>query len=358
MVASWWIGADGRADRLRGRSTRSSAPAAPGAGSANRMAPLWRVATQRAMASPSPVPPMAAPSAGSASVPKRSNARSRSAGATPGPSSATSSSHRSSLISHVTRTRPPSGLCRTALSSTLVSSWRSRAASAWTSSDSGISTSNLTARPVGTRSATTSSTSAPTRTGASAQRRDARLHAGELEEVADKPTDPLGLVDGAAQVRRIGRSYAVREVLQRGGERGKWRPELVGDRGHQVALLAVDGGELGRHLVERPGQLADLVGGVGADPPAVVATGHPPGGLGHLPQRRGHADGEQLGDREGEGHGDGYGEQRRNGGAAGERADQGRDEGTGGDQQPQLDLDRGQGLQRRAHAPSPDSCSA
>ena len=39
-----------------GRSTRSSAPDVPAGGSANRMAPLWRVATQRAMARPEPGP--------------------------------------------------------------------------------------------------------------------------------------------------------------------------------------------------------------------------------------------------------------------------------------------------------------
>ncbi len=183
--ASWWVGADGRAGGLKGRSTRSSAPDVPAGGSANLIAPLWRVATQRAMARPSPVPPVAAPSTGSASVPNRSNARSRSAGATPGPSSATSSRHRSGVTSQVTRTRPPSGLCLTALSSTLVSSWRSRAGSACTSSASGMSTSNRTARPVGTRSATTSSTRAPTRTGPS---RSGATPASTRESSSRSPT--------------------------------------------------------------------------------------------------------------------------------------------------------------------------
>ena len=184
------------------------------------------------------------------------------------------------------------------------------------------------------------------------QRCHARLHAGELEQVTDQGADPLGLVDRAAEVGGVGRADAVGEVLERGSERGEWRPELVGHRGHEVALLAVDGGELGRHLVERPGQLADLVGRLGVHPPAVVAPGHPAGRLGHLSQRRGHADGEQLGEGEREGDGDGYGEQHRHVGTAGERADQRGDQHARGDQQPQLDLDGGERLQRRAHARS------
>ena len=193
------------------------------------------------------------------------------------------------------------------------------------------------------------------------QRCHARLHAGELEQVTDQGADPLGLVHGPAEVLRVGRTDAVGEVLEGRGECGQRRPELVGDGGHEVALLVVDAGELGRHLVERAGQLADLVGGVGAHPPPVVAPGHPAGRFGHLPQRRGHADGEQLGDGEREGNGHGYGEQHRYGGTAGERADQRGDQRARGDQQPQLDLDRGERLQRRAHAPSPrcsPCCSA
>ena len=92
------------------------------------------------------------------------------------------------------------------------------------------------------------------------QRRYAGVDPGELEEVTDQGADPLGLVHGAPEVLRVGRADAVGEVLESRGERRQRRPELVGDRGHEVALLAVDAGELGGHLVERAGQLADLVG--------------------------------------------------------------------------------------------------
>ena len=83
-----------RAGGSTGRSTRSTAPAVPVGGSTKRTVPPCRVATQRAIARPRPVPPPAALLGSVAKVPKRSKARSRSAGGTPGPSSAISRRQR------------------------------------------------------------------------------------------------------------------------------------------------------------------------------------------------------------------------------------------------------------------------
>ena len=121
------------------------------------------------------------------------------------------------------------------------------------------------------------------------QRRDPGVDARELEQVADQVGEPAGLPDRGFEVLLVGGHHAVGEVLEHGGQPGQRGAQLVGHGGDEGALLLVDRVELGGHLVERPGQLADLVGRLGADPAAVVAVGHPSRGLGHLPQRRGHA---------------------------------------------------------------------
>ena len=88
----------GRSGGSTGRSRRSTAPVVPAGGSTKRTVPPCRVATQRAMASPRPVPPAAALLGSWARVPNRSNARSRSPDGTPGPSSAISSRQRPSSV--------------------------------------------------------------------------------------------------------------------------------------------------------------------------------------------------------------------------------------------------------------------
>ena len=97
----------GRSGGSTGRSRRSTAPVVPAGGSTKRTVPPCSVATQRAMASPRPVPPAAVLLGSWARVPNRSNARSRSPDGTPGPSSAISSRQRPSSV----RRRGP-GPCR------------------------------------------------------------------------------------------------------------------------------------------------------------------------------------------------------------------------------------------------------
>ena len=89
--------------------------------------------------------------------------------------------------------------------------------------------------------------------------------------------------------RRVGLRHPVDDVLQHRLQRRDRRTQLVRDVGDQFAALPVGRGQVGRHLVERAGELTDLVPGGGPYPPAVVAPGHRPGGRGHLPQRRRHA---------------------------------------------------------------------
>ena len=163
MTGSWvllgtWVCCRGSC----GRSTRTRAPVLGASGSTKWMVPPWRSVTQRAMARPRPVPP---PPSASASVPNRSKTRSRSAAGTPGPSSATSRRQPVAVSRAVTRTTPPAGLCRDALSSRLATSWWSRAGSAVAVSAGGVArTSYLTSRPATRASATARSSSARTGT--------------------------------------------------------------------------------------------------------------------------------------------------------------------------------------------------
>ena len=187
------------------------------------------------------------------------------------------------------------------------------------------------------------------------QRRDAGVDPGELEQVADQVGEPAGLPDRGLEVFLVGGHHAVGEVLEHGGEPGQRGAQLVGDGGDEGALLLVDGVELGGHLVERPGQLADLVGRLGPDPAAVVAVGHPSRGLGHLPQRRGHADGQQLRHAERQRDRDRDGEQQRDAGVVAHQADHHRHEHAHDHEHAELDLDGADAGERRAHDVGPSS---
>ncbi len=147
---------EGTVGRSAGTSRRRSAPRSSG-GARKRRVPPWSWATQRATASPTPVPP--APS-----VPNRSKTRSRSSGATPAPSSATSSHHPAPSAPPAIRTVVPAGAWRPALSSTLTRSCRSRAGSPGTTRSSPSSTTNDPGRPADVTCSTDSSTSRCSRT--------------------------------------------------------------------------------------------------------------------------------------------------------------------------------------------------
>ena len=91
---------------------------------------------------------------------------------------------------------------------------------------------------------------------------------------------------------------AVDEVLEHGLQRGDRRAQLVAHVGDEVAAQPIGLGELGRHLVERAGERADLVVRGGGDALREVAARHRLGGRDHLAQRRGDAAREDPHDRE------------------------------------------------------------
>ena len=100
-----------------------------------------------------------------ASVPNRSKTRSRSATGMPGPSSPTSSRQPVAVSRAVTRTTPPAGLCREALSSRFATSWCSRAGSARARRPGGATcTSYVTSRRLARASATACCSSSSTGT--------------------------------------------------------------------------------------------------------------------------------------------------------------------------------------------------
>ena len=332
-----------------GRSTRSTAPVVPVGGSTKRTVPPCRVATQRAMARPRPVPPAAALLGSSASVPKRSKARSRSAGGTPGPSSAISRRQPVAVGARVDPDRPALG----AVTHGVVEQVDDQLPEPGSVGPRG--------QPVGHVDGEADGPAGRHQLGhglveelrhvdlGESQRRHPGIHTRELEQVADQVGEAACLADRGLEVLLVGRDHAVGEVLQHGGQPGQRRTQLVGDRGDEGALLAVDGVELGGHLVEGARQLADLVGRLGPDPAAVVAPCHPAGRLGHLTQRRGHADSQQLGDAQRERHGDREGEQRGDARVVRDDADDHRHDHAGDHQQAQLDLDGADGGERRAH---------
>ncbi len=146
----------------RGSTALIRAPLAPASVGTAAIVPPWSSQTQRAMARPRPVPPAA-----SLPVPKRSKTASARSAGMPGPSSRTSRAQWSgSTAAARTRTRPPLGLCRPALSRRLATTWASRAGSASTVSASGSTTTSwATSRGVSRASATARARSSATMTG-------------------------------------------------------------------------------------------------------------------------------------------------------------------------------------------------
>ena len=125
----------------------------------------------------------------------------------------------------------------------------------------------------------------PDRDGLRGQRRLAGVHAGQVEQVLHEPAHPLRLGQSGGQGVGVARRDAVDEVLEHRAEPGQRCAQLVAHVGDQLPARPVDGGQVARHRVEGPGELADLVSGGVGDADGVVTGRHPARGLGHLPQR-------------------------------------------------------------------------
>jgi len=182
-----------------------------------------------------------------------------------------------------------------------------------------------------------------------AQRHRARLQPGQVQQLGHEAPEPLGLLQHRAEQLRVGLLDPVDQVLEPGLEGGDRRAQLVGHVGDQVAAHAVHRRQVPGHVVERPGQLPDLVGGGRGDLLAPVAVGHAPGGTRHLPQRRRHAGGEHLHERQGDGGGDDRPAPDRHAQAEPDVRDDRADADGDDDGDPQLELDRSHPVERPAH---------
>jgi hypothetical protein len=131
------------------------------------------------------------------------------------------------------------------------------------------------------------------------QRSRALLDAGQVEQVPDKPAQPFGLGQGGAKLVRAGVRHPVDEVLEHGLQCRDGGAQLVRHVGHQATPVPVHHLQGRCGAVEGPGQLADLVARRSVHPLGVVPLRHPLGGESHLPQGRGHAAGQDLGDGQG-----------------------------------------------------------
>ena len=236
--------------------------------------------TQLAIASPRSVPPPESPQ-----DPKRSKTRAARSAGIPGPSSATSSIHRSeSRTPALTVTEPPTGLWRTALSRRLAApgqggrrpprrAGRHRARPRLQC---------LAARPTGlvdhgdeADPPLVGATGRGSRLlrdeplhvdGRERQRLDAAVDPAEVEEVGNEIAQALGLGEGGAERGVVRRHDAVDEVLEQRLLGGEGRAQLVGHGGDELTALLVRRREVGRHGVEGARQLAHLVGRGGRDP--------------------------------------------------------------------------------------------
>jgi len=87
----------------------------------------------------------------------------------------------------------------------------------------------------------------------------AGVQAGEAHELVDEHGEAPHLVVHGVDEGGVRLAHPVGEVLDHRLEGGDGRTELVGRVRHELTALAIHLGQLGRHLVERGGELAHLV---------------------------------------------------------------------------------------------------
>ena len=180
----------------------------------------------------------------------------------------------------------------------------------------------------------------------------AGLQAGEIEQILDEAVEPLDPPVHRPQELRRRLADAVDEVLQSRFQAGDRGTQLVRDVGHQVAALPIGQREVGSHRVERRGELADLVDSRCLDRFVGAAAGDALGGLGHRPQRTGHAPSQELDDDKGDGGSDDGPHPDRPTECVANLARRDRHTDGGDDDDRELPLDRSHAPQRR-HQCSP-----
>ena len=197
------------------------------------------------------------------------------------------------------------------------------------------------------RSATRTSVTASGATPASRRERSSRSATSALSrsDCAQRP----------AQRLVVGAHDPVDEVLQQGPLCGQRGAQLVRDGRDEPASLLVGGGEVGGHRVEGHGQGPDLVGAGRRDALAVVPPGHRLGGPGHLAQRRGHPAGQPLGDRQRGRDRHRHAHPPRDLRRVADPGDEHGDHDADADEQPQLDLDRRDRVERARGVHGPTS---
>ena len=238
------------------------------------MVPPCSSQTQLAMARPRPVPPAESLAGAEPVEDPLERGRPGCRGPRRAPRATTCRRRRARAV---TRTSPCGGLCRTALSTRLATSWASRAGSA---THGEVGRVRLVAhphaagrrrgprpRPRRSRSATRTSVSASGAAPASMRERSSRSPTSALSRSA--------LGERGAQGVVVGLHDAVDEVLEQGALGGERGAQLVRHGRDELAALLVGGGEVGGHRVERPRQRADLVGRGRRDALRVVARRHP-----------------------------------------------------------------------------------
>ena len=168
---------------------------------------------------------------------------------------------------------------------------------------------------------------------------------GQVEQLGHQPAEALGLRERGAQRVRVG--HPVDHVLQYRLQREDRGAQLVRHVRDQFPPLPVGRGQVGGHLVERGGELADLVARRRPDPPAVVAPRHRLGRGGHLPQRPGHPVREDLRDQQRDPDRSERGGRRLPAQDAPEHGEPGH--AAGQDHQAELELDERHEVQRAGH---------
>jgi hypothetical protein len=138
-----------------------------------------------------------------------------------------------------------------------------------------------------------------------------RLEAREVEQPGGKLAQAVDLLADVADELAAGLlvELLVLDQLEEAAEREDRRAELVRGGGDEALAGGVELLQLELHLVERRGELAELVGRVDQEAPAEVAAGHPAGRPLESLDPQAEGAGDQRAGQEGEGEGDEPGDQ-------------------------------------------------